>query len=507
METALAYCRVSDPRQVDEGNSLVTQEKQAREYAQKSGYHLDRVFVERGESAKTNERHVLKEMLNYCEQNKGRIQVVIIPKIDRLARNRDDYGLLKGFLSRLQIRLDSVGERIEDTPVGRFTESILASVAQFDNEIRAERCKGGMIEAAKEGRWMWKAPKGYKNVRVDGKANIAPDERLGPIMREAFERIASGSYSSQAVCHWLQAHGVRVTISRLHEILHNKAYLGIIEPFGLNQKGAHPFVPLVSRATFYRAQEVLRRKSQAKTYEHDHPDFPLRGTVVCECGRFFTAYWKQKPRARYGYYRCMKCPRTNIPRDRIEGAFQTELGNFKFTQRYVEQVTDAVVAHWKERYCEEIDRVERVHKEIAQLESLRSKIAIKNAEGITPDNVAKSQMDEIGIKIGALAVEQQANLPRETELTKVLEFGTMFLTEMPFYWASSPLPERKKLQSFLYPRGLVYKKDGTFRTADYPVLEQIKKGISEAECDLVDLNDEHPNRLLTFLQGLCTTFS
>lgn len=203
----------------------------------------------------------------------------------------------------------------------------------------------------------------------------------------------------------------------------------------------------------------------------------------------------------------MKCPRTNIPRDRIEGAFQTELGNFKFTQRYVEQVTDAVVAHWKERYCEEIDRVERVHKEIAQLESLRSKIAIKNAEGITPDNVAKSQMDEIGIKIGALAVEQQANLPRETELTKVLEFGTMFLTEMPFYWASSPLPERKKLQSFLYPRGLVYKKDGTFRTADYPVLEQIKKGISEAECDLVDLNDEHPNRLLTFLQGLCTTFS
>src|SRR5579871_6271925 len=218
METAVAYCRVSDPRQADEGNSLATQEKQAHEYAQKSGYHLDRVFIERGESAKTDDRHVLKEMLSYCQKNKGRIQVVIIPKIDRLARNRDDYGTLKAFLSRLQIRLDSIGERIEDTPVGRFTESILASVAQFDNEIRAERCKGGMVEAVREGRWMWLAPKGYRNVRINGKANIAPDEHLGPIMTKAFERIASGSHSSQSVCNWLQAYGVRVTQSRLHEI-------------------------------------------------------------------------------------------------------------------------------------------------------------------------------------------------------------------------------------------------------------------------------------------------
>src|SRR5690349_746220 len=133
METAIAYIRVSDPKQVTEGNSLVTQERQVREYAKSQGYNLLRVFIERGQSAKSDDRTVLQEMLEFAKQNVGKIQVLMFPKIDRFARHLPDYLDLKARLNRLKIRIDSVGEHIEDTPVGRLTEHLLASIAQFDN--------------------------------------------------------------------------------------------------------------------------------------------------------------------------------------------------------------------------------------------------------------------------------------------------------------------------------------------------------------------------------------
>ena len=507
METAIAYCRVSDPRQVDEGNSLATQEKQAREYAARHDDSLLRLFIERGESAKTDSRPVLQEMLAFCKQHARVVRVVIIPKIDRLARNAHDYASLKMMLARLNIRVESIGERIEDSPVGRFTEGILAHVAQFDNEIRSERSRNGMVDAVREGRWVWRAPKGYCNVKEGGKANIAPDERLGPVMAEAFERIASGSHSSQEVCRWLQAQGVRVTLPRLHEILRNKAYLGVIESFGLIQKGSPPFVPLVTPETFFRAQEALRRKTEARIYDRDNPDFPLRGTLVCECGKHHTGYWAQGRSEKYGYYRCMACLRTNHPRDEIERAFRSDLSEYRFLPGYVNQVKEAILRRWRVRFEEELGRADRARKEIEEMTSLQGKIVLKLAEGVIPDDLAKRQIDEIGKKIAALAEEKDGSLSTEQEITRAVDFGTAFLSEMPSYWASSELPEQKKLQLFLYPRGLVYMKNGRFRTSDYPLQEGIKEVAHRGLSDLVDPDDDFTNRLLQFLKELTDRFS
>ena len=49
-------------------------------------------------------------------------------------------------------------------------KNIIANVAQFDNDVRTERSVGGMKEAVREGRYVWPAPIGYKNIRSNGKA-------------------------------------------------------------------------------------------------------------------------------------------------------------------------------------------------------------------------------------------------------------------------------------------------------------------------------------------------
>jgi site-specific DNA recombinase len=85
-KNAVLYCRVSTKEQVEEGNSLVTQEKMCREYAVAHGYSVAQIFIEQGESAKTADRTELKKLLDYCSNKKHQIDAVIAYKIDRISR-------------------------------------------------------------------------------------------------------------------------------------------------------------------------------------------------------------------------------------------------------------------------------------------------------------------------------------------------------------------------------------------------------------------------------------
>ncbi|HJP64208.1 MAG TPA: recombinase family protein [Mucilaginibacter sp.] len=187
---AVIYCRVSTKEQVDEGNSLISQERLCREYALKEGFDIIEVFIEKGESAKTAKRKELNRLLTFCTTKKDSIQAVIAYKVDRISRNMTDYSNIKVRLKKWGVVIKSVTEFFEDTPAGRFMENIIANVGQFDNDVRTERSIGGMKEATQEGRYVWTAPLGYSNAKVDGKSTIVPNS-MAPLIREVFERIAS----------------------------------------------------------------------------------------------------------------------------------------------------------------------------------------------------------------------------------------------------------------------------------------------------------------------------
>ena len=83
---AVIYCRVSTEDQV-KGYSLESQERECRKFALDNHYAIGKVFIERGESAKTQDRTELQKLIKYTIQNKKRIAVLIIWKLNRLARN------------------------------------------------------------------------------------------------------------------------------------------------------------------------------------------------------------------------------------------------------------------------------------------------------------------------------------------------------------------------------------------------------------------------------------
>ncbi|HEY8931419.1 MAG TPA: recombinase family protein [Mucilaginibacter sp.] len=292
---AVIYCRVSTKEQVDEGNSLVSQERLCREYAQKEGYEIAEIFIEKGESAKTADRKELKRMLEYCTAKKDRVQAVIAYKVDRISRNIADYSMIKVRLKKANVFIKSVTEFFEDTPAGRFMESIIANVGQFDNEVRIERSIGGMREATQEGRYVWMAPLGYSNVKVNGLSNIAPNDKA-PLIREVFERIAQRKDATDTIrlimaeMGLCSRKGTAVPRSHFFRLIRNPLYKGVIKKFGKIYQGA--FEPIVSETLFDKVQAVISgRKHQVKQYRHEHPDFPLRRFVVSEFGKQMTGYW------------------------------------------------------------------------------------------------------------------------------------------------------------------------------------------------------------------------
>ena len=196
---AVIYCRVSTKDQV-QNLSLSTQRKACVEYCERNGYDVDRVFVEEGESAKTADRTELKNLLAYCRQNKGRVHAVVVYALSRFAREKYDHHVLRATLANLQITLRSVTEPIDDSSTGKLMEGIIASISQFDNDVRAERTIAGMKARLERGGWTFQPPLGYTKSqdKKNGKA-IVPDPMRAPLIARAFEMYSTGLHTKQQV--------------------------------------------------------------------------------------------------------------------------------------------------------------------------------------------------------------------------------------------------------------------------------------------------------------------
>jgi len=81
---AIIYIRVSTTEQAELGYSLKTQEETCLEYARINKYNVLRVFIEKGESAKTTNRTELKKLLDYIQIRYNEIDYLIVFKLDRL---------------------------------------------------------------------------------------------------------------------------------------------------------------------------------------------------------------------------------------------------------------------------------------------------------------------------------------------------------------------------------------------------------------------------------------
>lgn len=484
---AVIYCRVSTKEQVDEGNSLVSQERLCREYALKEGYNVVEIFIEKGESAKTADRKELRRLMDFCTVKRGNVHAVIAYKVDRISRNIADYSLIRVRLKKYGVEIRSVTEFFEDTPAGRFMENIIANVGQFDNDVRTERCMGGMQEAALEGRYVWMAPLGYSNRKVNGKSTIVPNE-MAPLMKEVFERIALRVDSTNAIRLEMAKKGLvskqgkPIPRSHFHRLLRNQLYKGVIKKFGKTFPGT--FDPIVSAKLFDDVQGILTgRMNKGSHYLHENPDFPLRRFIVNEEEKPLAGYWAKGRRLKYPYY-SFTLPGTTIRKEILEQKFMDFLAEYAFDRQHLNVIRCYIIKYFHEHIGGQQNDRAIIEKRIAEIDAQIDNLIKLEKKGtistsILEDRVGKfeSELNELRGLLGK-AERKDINIPQ------LLDFAARALKKPYILWQKASVEIQRRLQVFVFPEGLVF--DGVnLRTPKLCSIFKLKKLIDNSLLPIV----------------------
>lgn len=475
MQDAILYIRVSTTDQAEFGHSLDAQERICRDYAKRHGYNIVEVFREEGESAKTIDRTQLKRLLDFISKKPGRIKAILVYKLDRLARSMVDFTGLVALFSKLGIDIKSATENIDNTPAGKLTKNMIAAIAQFDNDVRSERTKSGMMQALLEGRWVWAAPLGYKyRPRKDKKERpfLIPSD-YAPIIVVAFEMLATGLYQQMEIVTALHKKGYeKVNKTRLNAILRNYLYAGMIKVNWFPQVIEAIHEPLIPKDLFFKVQAILDGKRPTVTPKsRNNPLYPLRGLMLCPyCGGKMTAggSTRQKGGKKHPYYHCWKkgCPgcSLNIKKKEMEEKFYEYLKLFEPTEEALKLFEATVIDVWKTLQAEQMKTHAQLEKRLRELQEERTAAEKLVMKGVFNEVAYKRQSEEIENKILVTQLELNEARIEINDIEACLNYCRYFLTHIAELWLSADLDSKQRLQSLIFPAKVTYKEDGTLGT-------------------------------------------
>jgi DNA invertase Pin-like site-specific DNA recombinase len=140
-----------------------------------------------------NQRDELKSALEYVREG----DVLVVTKLDRLARSVPDLCRIVSDLERRKVGLRIVGMDLDTTtPIGRLAVHIFGAIAQFEREIMLERQREGIAKAKADGKYKGPPKKAMaKSAHVlallaDGETFESAAEHVGISLRSAY-RIAA----------------------------------------------------------------------------------------------------------------------------------------------------------------------------------------------------------------------------------------------------------------------------------------------------------------------------
>lgn len=496
---AIIYTRVSSKEQV-EGTSLDTQKESCISYCNQKGLEIDRIFVEEGESGKFIDRTQLQNLLEYCKNNKGKISHLVVKKLDRFSRNALDHMWIRKELLKIGITLKSVEEAIDDTPEGVLFENMIASINQYDNDVRASRCVDGMEKKLSEGIWCRRPPIGYKIPKKLGAKEKKilpdiPDDETYPYIKKAWEMYLTGNYSIAEVARKINSvsnGAVRLYPQKLQHILKNKFYSGIIvSPFSKQEyKGLHQ--PMITEREYSLVQHIMKGKGKKViSIKLINPDFPLRGLVRCgTCNKHYTASWsKSRNTIKHAYYHCFKkiCSKfgKSIKKEEIESAFLDYLGNITPKKKFFDDFEKAVMKVWKRKFEEVNADYLRYEKQLEKLKQHRSGLIDMKAKNLLSDEEFKEEKERITKEIDLNELAMIGSKIEMFDLEATIEYAKQFISDLPRQWFDLGIENKIRFQKLIFPEGLPYLGNNKFGTAKLSVFFEINQQLQNQKTSLV----------------------
>ena len=289
---------------VDNSDSMDVQIDMCRRYLDdKYGYGNYTATVYDGDYGitghSTKNRKDFQRMMRDVSDRK--IQLVVIQRYDRIARNTRDFCNLYHDMEINGCNLVSVSQQIDTTtPYGKNFMYMQASMAELEWALNSERRKDTIRYAASIGKSILpnhSTPFGYHNAVVNGVRRLVKEEQWEDAVADLFEYYRKYRNYSATARHINQQYGTRFEIQAIKRIIRSPFYYGCYKD---NDNFCEPYISKEDWQDLQQKRPVIRTAGNKRT------EVLFSGMIRCpECNRLMRSCQKSHRSGNvYRYYHC-----------------------------------------------------------------------------------------------------------------------------------------------------------------------------------------------------------
>ena len=406
-EMAVVYARFSSTRQHE--TSIEGQLAAAQKYAEKKGYTIIREYCDRAKTGTNDNREAFQRMLQDCA--KHQFTVIIVWKVDRFGRNREEITFNKYRVKKNGVRVEYVAENVVEGPEGVILESVLEGMAEYYSLQLSQNVKRGLLEAAKKHH----APGGRAiafGYRAASDKTYEIDPVTGPVAKKIFDMYAAGNTEFEIIRYlnkegYHTKRGTAFNRSSLKKMLHNELYIGTyIYKDVIRDEDTVPAI--VDKDTFRKVQEMLKTNKRMPSHKWSYSNYLLTGKLFCgKCG---SAMIGKSGTSRSGnkhcYYGCWNrhngkgCDKQNVRQDYIESLVLTKIHEILHNPEIFQLIIDKT---WEFYLKQDTDQTElqSMQMELSNVEKGITNL-VKSVENGMPFDLIKARLDELNGQKAAL---------------------------------------------------------------------------------------------------------
>jgi site-specific DNA recombinase len=257
------------------------------------------------------DRPALQQLLKDIDA--GRIDVIVVYKIDRLTRSLADFAKLVEAFDAKSISFVAVTQQFNTTTsMGRLTLNVLLSFAQFERELSSERVRDKVAASRRKGKWTGgTVPLGYDAKDKKLVINNAEAETVRYIFKRYLELQSFGKLVEDLDKKGILTKrrntkvrkyngGIPFTYGPLAYFLKNRIYIGETGHKDKWFPGEH--AGIVDRKTFDQVQQMLKSKSDGRDTTRTASEALLLGKLYDDKGNRMSPSYSTKNGVRYRFY-------------------------------------------------------------------------------------------------------------------------------------------------------------------------------------------------------------
>ena len=422
------YIRVSTEEQAEnpEG-SIKNQEQRLRSCIdfknQESPFgEVTRVFIDRAKSGKDTNRPELQKLLNAIRNKE--ITLVMVSELSRLSRSIKDFCEIWDLMRINQCEFQSLREQFDTTTAaGEMVLYTIANIAQFERKQCSERVSANVRARAERGLYNGgPVPIGYE-IDPDKRGHLRINPEHAEVIIEAFNTfLEAGSLATAGKV--LNDKGIKIpkkrqgggglkprlghfTVDNLHDILRNKAYLGLKKYKDRNgevQYSKACWEPIIDESTFTKANTILKQnfRRYKPQYIKKYPFLLTSITWCVKCGDRLVGKTAHGNTTKVPYYehgwatkrqaflnkKVFECKPLRFQAKVLEPLIWNEVINLLSNKEVAEElITDAKYHHESQSITIESDKLKiKITSIENQIDALAEHLT-KIPKGVNPESV------------------------------------------------------------------------------------------------------------------------